>query len=99
MEGESTSSARRTLSLARPEREMPVAARSAARRAVRLNPVAVRSVARRAVREKPVMRRRLDRGDRSSPGARSSLGGSAAEEPRRVGEGRAAILRRPHCGG
>lgn len=41
---------------------MPVAARSVARRAVKLKPVAVRRVARRAVREKPVIFRSLERG-------------------------------------
>jgi len=41
---------------------MPVAARSVARRAVKLKPVAVRRVARRAVREKPVIARSLERG-------------------------------------
>jgi hypothetical protein len=68
-EGERTSNTRRTELLIVPERDMPVAVRNAARRAVRLNPVADRRVARNAVREKPVIRRSFDRGDRSSFGA------------------------------
>ncbi len=108
-EGESTPRIRRTISLTVPERDTPVAARNAARRAVRLNPVAARSVARRAVREKPVMRRSLERGDIDPPpphppggvGAPSSSSSSheesaSSEPPRRVtGEEGDAVPRRP----
>ena len=94
-EGERTSNTRRTELLIAPERDMPVAVRNAARRAVRLNPVADRRVARNVVREKPVIRRSFDRGDRSSFGARSSSLEELAAGLRRA----AALLCRPPSGG
>ena len=94
-EGERTSNTRRTELLIAPERDMPVAVRNAARRAVRLNPVADRRVARNVVREKPVIRRSFDRGDRSSFGARSS----SLEELAAGLRGAAALLCRPPSGG
>ena len=94
-EGERTSNTRRTELLIAPERDMPVAVRNAARRAVRLNPVADRRVARNVVREKPVIRRSFDRGDRSSFGARSSSLEELAAGLRRA----AALLCCPPSGG
>ena len=64
------------------DNEMPVAARSVARKVVRLKPVAVRSVDRSAVNENPVSWRSFDRGDCCTPSPESTLDEEAMEVSR-----------------
>ena len=61
--GERIPSIRRSDTLITSDNEIPVAARSVARKVVRLKPVAVRSVDRIVVNENPVSWRSFDRGD------------------------------------